>query len=118
MLTSCVAAPTTPGTPALPVPQDMASWVRDGIGGLQSVVLYSLPELDGAIDTGTELPAPTMALPPRFAKLLYWVACRPGCGRGGGFLLLPLLLVHTQLAPSRLLAPLPCCSAAGWSGGG
>lgn len=32
--------------------QDMASWVRDGIGGLQSVVLYSLPELDGAIDTG------------------------------------------------------------------
>ncbi|KAL4458671.1 hypothetical protein ABPG75_013536 [Micractinium tetrahymenae] len=31
--------------------QDMASWVRDGIGGLQSVVLYSLPELDGAIDT-------------------------------------------------------------------
>lgn len=31
--------------------QDMATWVRDGIGGLQSVVLYSLPELDGAIDT-------------------------------------------------------------------
>lgn len=31
--------------------QDMASWVADGIGGLQSVVLYSLPELDGAIDT-------------------------------------------------------------------
>ncbi len=27
--------------------------MRDGIGGLQSVVLYSLPELDGAIDTGT-----------------------------------------------------------------
>ena len=31
--------------------QDMASWTRDGIAGLQSVVLYSLPELDGAIDT-------------------------------------------------------------------
>ena len=31
--------------------QDMASWSRDGIAGLQSVVLYSLPELDGAIDT-------------------------------------------------------------------
>lgn len=31
--------------------QDMESWVRDGIAGLQSVVLYSLPELDGAIDT-------------------------------------------------------------------
>ena len=37
---------------ATPLVQDMASWVRDGIGGLQSVVLYSLPELDGAIDTG------------------------------------------------------------------
>ena len=31
--------------------QDLASWSRDGIAGLQSVVLYSLPELDGAIDT-------------------------------------------------------------------
>jgi magnesium chelatase subunit H len=31
--------------------QDIASWTRQGIGGLQSVVLYSLPELDGAIDT-------------------------------------------------------------------
>ena len=25
--------------------------MRDGVAGLQSVVLYSLPELDGAIDT-------------------------------------------------------------------
>ena len=31
--------------------QDLASWTRDGIAGLQSVVLYSLPELDGAVDT-------------------------------------------------------------------
>ncbi|MEO1123779.1 MAG: magnesium chelatase subunit H [Cyanobacteria bacterium J06639_16] len=30
--------------------QDIASWTRKGIGGLQSVVLYALPELDGAID--------------------------------------------------------------------
>ncbi len=30
--------------------QDISSWTRQGIGGLQSVVLYSLPELDGAID--------------------------------------------------------------------
>ena len=30
--------------------QDLASWTRDGVAGLQSVVLYSLPELDGAID--------------------------------------------------------------------
>ncbi|MEY2859027.1 MAG: magnesium chelatase subunit, partial [Cyanobacteriota bacterium] len=31
--------------------QDIHSWTRQGIGGLQGVVLYSLPELDGAIDT-------------------------------------------------------------------
>ncbi len=31
--------------------QDMGSWMRDGVAGLQSVVLYSLPELDGAIDS-------------------------------------------------------------------
>lgn len=30
--------------------QDVASWTRQGVGGLQSVVLYALPELDGAID--------------------------------------------------------------------
>ena len=28
----------------------MASWFQTGVSGLQSVVLYSLPELDGAID--------------------------------------------------------------------
>jgi magnesium chelatase subunit H len=31
--------------------QDIYSWTRQGISGLQSVVLYALPELDGAIDT-------------------------------------------------------------------
>ncbi len=30
--------------------QDIYSWTRKGVGGLQSVVLYALPELDGAID--------------------------------------------------------------------
>jgi magnesium chelatase subunit H len=30
--------------------QDLHSWTRHGIGGLQSVVLFALPELDGAID--------------------------------------------------------------------
>jgi magnesium chelatase subunit H len=30
--------------------QDIYSWTRQGIGGLQSVVLYALPELDGAIE--------------------------------------------------------------------
>lgn len=31
--------------------QDMESWIDKGITGLQSVVLYSLPELDGSIDS-------------------------------------------------------------------
>ena len=31
--------------------QDIHSWTRQGVNGLQSVVLYALPELDGAIDT-------------------------------------------------------------------
>ncbi|MEM9220154.1 MAG: magnesium chelatase subunit H [Cyanobacteria bacterium P01_F01_bin.150] len=31
--------------------QDIDSWLEQGVGGLQSVVLYALPELDGAIDT-------------------------------------------------------------------
>eukprot|EP00903_Cladosiphon_okamuranus_P008053 g7767.t1 len=31
--------------------QDLKGWRRDGVQGLQQVVLYSLPELDGAIDT-------------------------------------------------------------------
>lgn len=31
--------------------QDLESWKKKGVAGLQSVVLYSLPELDGAIDT-------------------------------------------------------------------
>lgn len=30
--------------------QDLHSWTRQGVGGLQSVVLFALPELDGAID--------------------------------------------------------------------
>ena len=30
--------------------QDIASWWESGVGGLQSTILYALPELDGAID--------------------------------------------------------------------
>mmetsp|Transcript_54693 Transcript_54693/g.90901 ORF Transcript_54693/g.90901 Transcript_54693/m.90901 type:complete len:1358 (+) Transcript_54693:41-4114(+) len=30
--------------------QDIKSWTREGINGLQSVVLYALPELDGSVD--------------------------------------------------------------------
>jgi len=31
--------------------QDIKSWRSQGVQGLQSVVLYSLPELDGAVDS-------------------------------------------------------------------
>ncbi|CEL94421.1 unnamed protein product [Vitrella brassicaformis CCMP3155] len=30
--------------------QDIPSWMRNGVQGLQSVVLFALPELDGAVD--------------------------------------------------------------------
>ena len=30
--------------------QDMNSWEKQGVQGLQTVVLFSLPELDGAIE--------------------------------------------------------------------
>lgn len=33
------------------ITQDIESWTSSGVAGLQSVVLYVLPELDGAIDT-------------------------------------------------------------------
>lgn len=37
---------------SLPSPgTDTASWIESGVQGLQTVVLYSLPELDGAIET-------------------------------------------------------------------
>ncbi len=63
--------------------QDMASWMRDGIAGLQSVVLYSLPELDGAIDTiplGGLVGDAIFLIPERVSKLCArvnkWVALR------------------------------------------
>ncbi|KAG2423878.1 hypothetical protein HXX76_014932 [Chlamydomonas incerta] len=47
-----LGAKDVPYTVAAPLLiQDMESWSRDGVAGLQSVVLYSLPELDGAVDT-------------------------------------------------------------------
>ncbi len=49
---SILAAKNIPYLVAAPLLiQDIYSWTRQGIGGLQSVVLYALPELDGAIDT-------------------------------------------------------------------
>ena len=63
--------------------QDLTSWTRDGIAGLQSVVLYSLPELDGAIDTvplGGLLGNNIFLVPERVkrlsARLRKWVTLR------------------------------------------
>lgn len=87
--------PTATPPPSRP-PQDMASWVRDGISGLQSVVLYALPELDGAIDTvplGGLVGDNIYLVPERVTRLASrlrkWVALRKtppqvGCWGWGG----------------------------------
>ncbi|MDF5736092.1 MULTISPECIES: magnesium chelatase subunit H [unclassified Nostoc] len=63
--------------------QDISSWTRQGIGGLQSVVLYALPELDGAIDTvplGGLVGENIYLVPERVQRLIgrvkSWVALR------------------------------------------
>ncbi|WP_017651623.1 magnesium chelatase subunit H [Fortiea contorta] len=63
--------------------QDIHSWTRQGIGGLQSVVLYALPELDGAIDTvplGGLVGENIYIIPERVERLIgrvkSWVALR------------------------------------------
>lgn len=63
--------------------QDIHSWTRQGIGGLQSVVLYALPELDGAIDTvplGGLVGDQIYLIPERVQRLLgrvkRWIALR------------------------------------------
>ncbi|WGV28050.1 magnesium chelatase subunit H [Halotia branconii] len=63
--------------------QDIYSWTRQGIGGLQSVVLYALPELDGAIDTiplGGLVGEKIYLVPERVQRLISrvksWVALR------------------------------------------
>ncbi|MHC5738719.1 magnesium chelatase subunit H [Nostoc sp.] len=63
--------------------QDIHSWTRQGIGGLQSVVLYALPELDGAIDTvplGGLVGENIYLVPERVQRLIgrvkTWVALR------------------------------------------
>ncbi|NMG10031.1 magnesium chelatase subunit H [Brasilonema sp. UFV-L1] len=63
--------------------QDIYSWTRQGIGGLQSVVLYALPELDGAIDTvplGGLVGEKIYLVPERVQRLIgrvkNWVALR------------------------------------------
>ncbi|MGC9505780.1 magnesium chelatase subunit H [Baaleninema sp.] len=63
--------------------QDIYSWTRQGIGGLQSVVLYALPELDGAIDTvplGGLVGEEIYLIPERVQRLIgrlkSWIALR------------------------------------------
>jgi magnesium chelatase subunit H len=63
--------------------QDIYSWTRQGVGGLQSVVLYALPELDGAIDTvplGGLVGENIYLVPERVQRLIgrikNWVALR------------------------------------------
>ncbi|KJH69671.1 magnesium chelatase subunit H [Aliterella atlantica] len=70
--------------------QDIHSWTRQGIGGLQSVVLYALPELDGAIDTvplGGLVGEKIYLIPERVQRLIgrlkSWISLRekPMCDR-------------------------------------
>jgi magnesium chelatase subunit H len=63
--------------------QDIHSWTRQGIGGLQSVVLYALPELDGAIDVvplGGLVGEDIYLIPERVQRLIgriqHWVTLR------------------------------------------
>ncbi|MEM9274825.1 MAG: magnesium chelatase subunit H [Cyanobacteria bacterium P01_F01_bin.143] len=63
--------------------QDIDSWMRQGIGGLQSVVLYALPELDGAIDTvplgglvGEDIQVITERLHRLTGRLKNWIQLR------------------------------------------
>jgi magnesium chelatase subunit H len=63
--------------------QDIHSWTRQGIGGLQSVVLYALPELDGAIDPvplGGLVGETIYLIPERVQRLTgrinHWIALR------------------------------------------
>lgn len=63
--------------------QDLESWQRSGVQGLQTVVLYSLPELDGAIETivlGGLVGDKIVIIPERTRKLCSrikaWVALR------------------------------------------
>jgi len=62
---------------------DLESWQKSGVQGLQTVVLYSLPELDGAIETivlGGLVGDKIVLIPERTRKLCSrikaWVALR------------------------------------------
>ncbi|MBD2502095.1 magnesium chelatase subunit H [Anabaena azotica] len=79
-----LTAKNVPYTVAAPLLiQDIYSWTRQGVGGLQSVVLYALPELDGAIDTvplGGLVGEDIYLVPERVQRLIgrvkNWIALR------------------------------------------
>jgi len=86
--------------------QDIASWRRSGVQGLQSVVLYALPELDGAIDTvpwGAGGGRHTPGIP------LFHLCVEPHVEA------MVLRLVHPQAPlPSVLVLPLCWCYLSCW----
>jgi len=68
------------------ITQDIESWNAQGIGGLQSIVLYVLPELDGAIDcvplgglVGNEIELLSDRLSRLSGRLQKWInlQCKP-----------------------------------------
>jgi magnesium chelatase subunit H len=64
--------------------QDLASWRKSGVQGLQTVVLYSLPELDGATDTvvlGGLVGEKIAVLPERVRKLAARIKARVALSR-------------------------------------
>ncbi|MEB3320776.1 MAG: magnesium chelatase subunit H [Cyanobium sp.] len=116
--------------------QDLHSWTRQGIGGLQSVVLFALPELDGAIDPvplGGLVGDRILLIPERLKRLTgrlnAWIALRrkppaerrvaivlygfpPGYGATGTAALLQvpdslMALLRAMAAQGYQLGPLP-----------
>ncbi len=116
--------------------QDLHSWTHHGIGGLQSVVLFALPELDGAIDPvplGGLVGDRIYLIPERLRRLTgrlnAWIALRrrpaaerrvaivlygfpPGYGATGTAALLNvpdslLALLQAMAAQGYRLGPLP-----------
>lgn len=121
--------------------QDLHSWTRQGIGGLQSVVLFALPELDGAIDPvplGGLVGDRLYLIPERLKRLTgrlnAWIALRrklpaqrrvaivlygfpPGYGATGTAALLQvpdslMVLLQAMAAQGYVVGPLPASGEA------
>ena len=109
--------------------QDIHSWTRQGIGGLQSVVLYALPELDGAIDPvplGGLVGERILLIPERVRRLTgrlrHWIepaphAPGPAAHRHHSLRLSSGLRRHRYGSPAAG-APVPDGPAAGPEGAG